>query len=159
MEKNNDDPEEETAERRDVSSDEGNAETEQFRDDEGDESNVVEVKRFQDGGKRTKSFAAIPQKLQGLCVISQNWVTDYTFFRLPFLSSLDVMNLIQEVWEWAQDQEKAYPPRTKACEALVSLSQPLQVQLLTWSSLKASIPGTGCTSFTSATRALCGCTS
>jgi len=72
MEKNNNDPEEETAERRDVSSDEGNMETEQFRDDEGDESDVVEVKRLQDGGKRTRSFAAIPHKLQGLCFIAQN---------------------------------------------------------------------------------------
>jgi len=91
-------------------------------DDEENESDVVEVKRLQDGGKRTRSFAAIPQKLQGLCFIAQNWVTDYTFFRLPFLSSLDVINLIQEAWEEAQDQERAYPLCTKACEALVSHS-------------------------------------
>jgi len=117
------------------------------------------VKRLQHGGKRTSSLAAIPLKLQGLCFTAQTWITNYTFFRLPFLSSLDVINLIQEAWEWAQDQEKAYPPSTKACEPLVSHSQPSKVQLLTWSSLKASIPGTGRTPFTSAARSLCSCTS
>jgi len=95
-----------------------------FRDDEGDESDIVEVKRLQDRGKRILSFAVIPQKLQALCFIAQNWVTDYTFLRLPFLSSLHMINLIHEAWECAQDQEKAYPPRTKACKALVCQSQP-----------------------------------
>jgi len=88
-----------------LSLDEGNADNQRLMDDEEDESDVVEVKRLQDRGKRIRSFAAILQKLQGLCFITQNWVTDYTFFRLPFLSSLDVINLIQEAWEWAQDQE------------------------------------------------------
>ena len=109
-------------------SDVGNADDQRLRDDEEDESDIMEVKRLQDGGKRTRSFAAIPQKLQGLCFIAQKWVTDYTFFRLSFLSSLDVINLIQEAWEWAQDQERAYPPRTKACEALVSHVQPWNVR-------------------------------
>jgi len=43
--------------------DKGNADDQRLRDDEEDESNVIEVKRFQDRSKRTRSFAAIPQKL------------------------------------------------------------------------------------------------
>ncbi|RPB18125.1 hypothetical protein L211DRAFT_854434 [Terfezia boudieri ATCC MYA-4762] len=36
-----------------------------------------------------------------------------------FLSALDIINLIDEAWEGAQDQEKSYLRRTKACEQVL----------------------------------------
>ncbi|RPB18175.1 hypothetical protein L211DRAFT_854379 [Terfezia boudieri ATCC MYA-4762] len=83
---------------------------------DGSDSDVVEIKGLPNSGRKSRSFAAIPPKLQGLCYVAQNWVMDYTFFKCPFLSALDVINLIDEAWEGAQDQEKSYLRRTKACE-------------------------------------------
>ncbi|KAF8416583.1 hypothetical protein EV426DRAFT_578631 [Tirmania nivea] len=88
-------------------------------DDEASESDEVVVKQLLSNGKKSRSFAAILSELQSLCFIAQAWITDYTFFRLPFLSSLDVINLIHESWETAQDEKKSYLWRTKEYATLL----------------------------------------
>ena len=55
---------------------------------------VIDVKQFQESGRQTHSFAALPKKLKRLCYVAQTWVADYTLFQKPLLSALDVINLV-----------------------------------------------------------------
>ncbi|RPB25704.1 hypothetical protein L211DRAFT_848029 [Terfezia boudieri ATCC MYA-4762] len=98
-----------------VSSDEFEDQEEPRNSGDGSGSDVVEIKQLQHSGRKTRSFASIPHKLQGLCYLAQTFITDYTFFKLPFLSALDIINLVDEAWDWAQEHEKSYLKRTKAC--------------------------------------------
>ena len=82
-----------------------------------------EVMHLKQSGRPSQSFLVIPQSLQGLYFVAQAWVTEYTYFKNPILNSLDVIHLVNDVWEFAQDTEKAYQKRTKACNSLVSYSQ------------------------------------
>jgi len=77
------------------------------------------MKSLQCMGNKTRSFTSIPDKLQRLCYVAKEWVADYTLFNNPFLSSLEILNLIHEGWERADDTEKNYQERTKACDALI----------------------------------------
>ena len=70
-------------------------------------------------GRQSRSFIAIDSELQGLCFVAQALVTEYTYFRNPLLCALDVIHLVNEAWEFAQDREKTYLKRTKACDSLV----------------------------------------
>ncbi|RPB18951.1 hypothetical protein L211DRAFT_899492 [Terfezia boudieri ATCC MYA-4762] len=72
----------------------------------GSGSDVVEIKQLQHSSWKTRLFASILHKLQGLCYLAQTFITNYTFFKLPFLSILDIINLVDEVWDWAQEHEK-----------------------------------------------------
>jgi hypothetical protein len=92
-----------------------------IENDDDYDSDVMVVKSLQRVGRVTRSFSAIPDQLQRLCCVAKEWVANYTLFKNPFLSSLDVLNLIHEAWERAQDKEKSYTERTKACDALVEL--------------------------------------
>jgi len=94
-------------------------EDEETPNDEEYDSDVIIVKSLQHVGKVTRSFTAIPDKLQRLCYVVKEWVADYTLFNNPFLSSLDILNLIHEAWERAEDKENNYQERTKACDTLV----------------------------------------
>ena len=85
------------------------------------DSDVIQVKRLQESGRQTRSFAALPEKLQRLCYVAQTWVADYTLFQQPLLSALDVINLVNDAWRWAQDQEESYLQRTKDCSIFVRL--------------------------------------
>jgi len=82
-----------------------------------------EVMRLKQTGWPSRSFLTIPQYLQGLCFVAQAWVSEYTYFKNPMLNSLDVIHLVNDTWEFAQDREKYYQKRTKACNSLVSYSQ------------------------------------
>ncbi|KAF8415069.1 hypothetical protein EV426DRAFT_701826 [Tirmania nivea] len=93
--------------------------------DEVLELDEVVIKQLLSNSKKSQSFAAIPSELQSLCFITQAWITDYTFFRLPFLSSLDVINLIHESWKIAQDEEKSYLWRTKDSKVYTPESDPI----------------------------------
>ncbi|RPB19005.1 hypothetical protein L211DRAFT_853566 [Terfezia boudieri ATCC MYA-4762] len=103
-----------------VSSDEFEDQEEPRNSGDSSGSDIVEIKQLQHNGRKTRSFASIPHKLQGLCYLAQTFITDYTFFKLPFLSALDIINLVNEAWDWAQEHEKSYLKRTKACEAFIS---------------------------------------
>jgi len=72
------------------------------------DSDVIIVKSLQHVGNKTRSFTSILDKLQCLCYVAKEWVTDYTLFNNPFLSSLEILNLIHEAWERAEDMEKNY---------------------------------------------------
>ena len=75
--------------------------------------------RFEQTGRQSRLFIGIDSELQGLCFVAQAWVTEYKYFRNPFLSALNVIHLVNEVWEFAPDREKTYLKRTKACDSLV----------------------------------------
>jgi len=78
---------------------------------------------LEQSGHLSRSFLAIRRSLQGLYFVAQAWVTEYIYFKNPMLNSLDVIHLVNNAWEFAQDREKAYQKRTKACNYLVSYSQ------------------------------------
>lgn len=88
-----------------------------IQDTESDD--IGEVMRLEQTGRQSRSFLAIPQSLQGLCFVAQAWVSEYTYFKNPLLNSLDVIHLVNSVWDFAQDREKSYQKRTKTCDSLV----------------------------------------
>ena len=76
-------------------------------DDSVFDSNVVEIKRPQKSGRETRSIAALPDKLQRICCVAQAWISNYTLFSQLLLGALDMINLVNDAWEWVQDQEKS----------------------------------------------------
>jgi len=79
--------------------------------------------RLEQTGWQSQSFLAIPQSLQELCFVAQAWVSEYIYFKNSMLNSLNVIHLVNDACEFAQDREKYYQKRTKACNLLVSYSQ------------------------------------
>jgi len=94
-------------------------EDEEAIDDGENDSDVIIMKSLQHVGNKTHSFTSIPDKLQRLCYVAKEWVVDYMVFNNPFLNSLEILNLIHEAWERAENTEKNYQERTKACDTLV----------------------------------------
>jgi len=77
------------------------------------------MKSLQCVRNKTRSFTSIPDKVQCLGYVAKEWVSDYTLLHNPFLSSLEILNLIKEAWERAEDVQMNYQERTKACDTLV----------------------------------------
>ena len=69
--------------------------------EESSDSDVLVVKRPPECGRPSRSFTALPEKLQGLCYTAQKWVADYTLFKNPLLGPVDILNLINDAWDWA----------------------------------------------------------
>jgi len=89
----------------------------EVQDTESDD--VGEVMWLEWTGRQSRSFIAIPQHLQALCFLAQAWVIEYTYFRNLLLNALDVIYLVNDTWNFAQDREKSYEKRTKACDSLL----------------------------------------
>ena len=106
-------------------------------------SDVVEIKRPEKSGRESRTFTALPNKLQRICFIAQACISNYTLFGQPLLGAFDVINRVNDTWEWAQDQEKSYKNPTRPCDSFVGCSRPLSVLLLTKKSSRVCIHGTG----------------
>ena len=64
--------------------------------DDDDNSDVMVEKSLLRVGRVSRSFSAMPDQLQRLCFVAKECIANYTLFNNPFLSSLDVLNLINE---------------------------------------------------------------
>jgi len=82
-----------------------------------------DVMQLEQTGRESQSFVAIAPKLQPLCFVAQAWVSNYTYFYNLFVNSFDMIYLINDAWEFAQDHEKSYLMKTKLCATLVSHPQ------------------------------------
>ena len=86
------------------------------------ESDVIVIQRPRETGRKSRSVNAIPNHLQRLCFVAIEWVTDFTFFTKPFIGSMEVIDMINDAWDWAQDAESSYHEKTTPCGTYVSLS-------------------------------------
>ena len=59
-------------------------------------------------------------KLQAIIQVAQKYMSDYTLFTNPFLAALDILYLIEEAWEFAQDSQQKYEEINKDSKVLVS---------------------------------------
>jgi len=84
------------------------------------ESDDEEIERPQNRTLRTRSLGAVGLKLQAIVQVVQKYVSDYTLFTNPFLAALDILHLIDEAWEFAQDSQQKYEKIKKDSKALVS---------------------------------------
>jgi len=84
------------------------------------ESDDEEIKRPQNRILRMRSFGAVGPKLQAIIQVAQKYVSDYTLFTNPFLTALDILHLVDEAWEFAQDSQQKYEEINKDSKALVS---------------------------------------
>jgi len=48
-------------------------------------------------------------------------VTNHTLFSMPLLSPVEVLFVLADVWEQAQDKERWYKAKTKAVDSYVSI--------------------------------------
>ena len=88
------------------------------------ESSVIVVKQLTTSKRKTRSFASVPDELQGLCYIAHTWVTDFTLFGNPFLNAMDMINMVHQAWEFAQDTEQNWAKRTDECGTMVNKHKP-----------------------------------
>jgi len=77
-------------------------------DDGENDLDMIIMKSLQRIGNKTCLFISILDNLQRLCYMAKEWVADYTLFNNPFLSSLEILNLIHEAWKRVEDAEKNY---------------------------------------------------
>jgi len=90
-------------------------------DAQAEDSDCVEIKPPPQT-ERSRSLSTIPDRLQGLVRQVQIEVTNHTLFTMPFLSPVEVLFLLADAWERAQDRERRYEAKTKAVDAYVSIS-------------------------------------
>jgi len=69
----------------------------------------------------SRSLSTIPDRLQGLVWRAQIQVTNHTLFTMPFLSPVELLFVLADVWEHAQDTERRYEAKTKAVNSYVSI--------------------------------------
>jgi len=84
------------------------------------ESDDEEIERAQNRTLRMSSFGAVRPKLQAIVQVAQKCVSDYMLFTNPFLAALDILYLVDEPWEFAQDSQQKYEEKNKDSKALVS---------------------------------------
>ena len=82
-------------------------------------SDVLMVKKPLSAGPKSRSFSTIPSELQLICQQAQRYVSEYTLFTNPFLSSVDILHLLVDSWNAGQDAEQSWHSRTKECDVLV----------------------------------------
>jgi len=88
--------------------------------EQAEDSNCVEVKPPPQTERR-HSLLTIPDRLQGLVQWAQIEVTNHTLFTMPFLSPVEVLFVLADVWEQAQDKERWYEAKTKAVDSYMSI--------------------------------------
>jgi len=104
-----------------IDEDEGDKIYRNSDEDEGGDSDCIEIKP----PPRTDhchSLSTIPDRLQGLVRRAQIEITNHTLFTMPFLSLVEVLFLLADAWERAQDKERKYEAKTKAVDTYVSIS-------------------------------------
>jgi len=90
-------------------------------DNEQDEdSDCIEIKPPPQT-ERGSSLSTIADRLQGLVQRAQIEVTNHRLFTMPFLSPVEVLFVLADVWEQAQDKERRYEAKTKAVDSYVSI--------------------------------------
>jgi hypothetical protein len=89
------------------------------RDTTEEDSDCMEVKPPPQTD-RSRALSTIPDKLQGLVRRAQADITHYTLFRMPFLSPVEILFLLSDSWERAQDAERRFELKTKAVDTYVS---------------------------------------
>ncbi|KAF8416532.1 hypothetical protein EV426DRAFT_721788 [Tirmania nivea] len=83
---------------------------------DAEDSDCVEIKPLP-RTDRCRLLSTIPDRLQDLVRHAQNEVADYTLFTMPFLSPAEVLFLLSDAWERAQDSERKYEEKNKAVDA------------------------------------------
>lgn len=89
--------------------------------EEDSDSDILEVKKPLPIGPKSRSFSTIPSELQTICQRAQRYVSEYTLFTNPFLSSVDILHLLVDSWNAGQDAEQSWHERTKDCDSIVCL--------------------------------------
>ena len=85
----------------------------------GLDSDLLEVKKPLYAGPKSRGFSNLPSELQPIAQRAQRYVSEYTLFTNPFLTSVDVIHLLVESWNAGQDAEQSYHEWTKDCDTLV----------------------------------------
>jgi len=67
-------------------------------DEQAKDSDCVEIKPPPQT-EHSRSLSTIPDRLQGLVQPAQIEVTNHTLFTMPFLSPVEVLFLLADVWE------------------------------------------------------------
>jgi len=91
------------------------------RDAQAEDSDCVEINP-PPRADRCRSLSTIADRLQGLVRRAQADVIDYTLFTMPFLSPVEVLFLLTDSWERAQDAERRFESKNKAVDSYVSNS-------------------------------------
>jgi len=93
-------------------------------DEEEEALDVEIVEKPRNSAIRSRSFGGVAPNVQALVYAAQMYVSEYTLFTNPFLSSTDVLHLLREAWNFAQDQETRYEEASKESITLVSRELP-----------------------------------
>ena len=93
-------------------------------DEEEKASDVEIVEKPRNSAIRSQSFGRVAPNVQSLVHAAQKYMSEYTLFTNPFLSSTDVLHLLREAWNFAQDQETRYEEASKESMTLVSRELP-----------------------------------
>jgi hypothetical protein len=100
--------------------DRNNGEGDSDSDVDDDSRMTTDVPRPWEQGRRSRSFASIPNNLQTLCYHAQRYVASHTLFRNPMMTGMDVLRHLGVAWDDAQDTVRQYQARTKECDSLVT---------------------------------------
>ena len=95
-------------------------------DAEAEDSDCVEIKP-PPRADRCRCLSTIPDKLQYLVRRAQTDIVDYTLFTMPFMSPVEVLFLLSDAWEGAQDSERKFKLKNKAVDAYLSRRRSLNV--------------------------------
>lgn len=93
-----------------------------------EDSDCVEIKP-PPRADRCRSLSTIPDKLQGLVRCAQDDIANYTLFTKPFLSPVEILFLLSDAWERAQDSQRRFELKTKSVDAYVSNLVPTDIDL------------------------------
>lgn len=86
---------------------------------ESSDSDVLEVKKPLLAGPKSRAFSNLASELQAICQRAQRYISEYSLFTNPFLTSVDIFHLLVNSWDAGQDAEQSWHERTKDCDTLV----------------------------------------